>query len=225
MIHRDTEVQLRQLSIHNRPLIICDVDEVILQFIPAFERYLAARDRYLDKCSFALNGNIRRFDDRAPVAQKEVGELLFSFFETETHRLDLVPGALEALQTLAESAQIVLLSNIYGAFRQARIDNLKGHGLSYPVITNEGPKGPAVVHLASRTQAPVFFLDDTPTNIHSVLKALPGSHVIHFIADARFAELVEPIAGVRLKTSHWPEAHAYIGMAIAAHAPAAEFQS
>lgn len=206
----ESRARIESLKLSHRPLVICDVDEVVLQFVAAFERHLVGRGFWLDARSFALFGNIRRRADGAEVDDAEVGELLRAFFAAETGRMDLVPGALDALGALSEIAQIVLLTNIPAAYLKARLDNLKAHGVPFPVIANEGPKGPAVARLCESVAAPVFFLDDSPSNIRSVVREAPHAHVIHFMSDARYLRLAEPMPGVRLKTGHWSEAQSFI---------------
>jgi len=211
-----TQVEIESLELDARPLIICDVDEVVLQFVAAFERHIVRQGFRLDARSFALFGNIKRCADDSAADDDEVGDLLRAFFATETDRMDLVPGALDALAALSALAQIVFLTNIHAPYFQARLDNLQAHGLSYPVLPNEGPKGPAVKRLSAGVTAPVFFLDDSPSNIRSVLSEAPHAHVIHFMADDRYLRLAEPMEGVRLKTGQWDEAQRFIEATIAA---------
>ncbi len=74
---------------------------------------------------------------------------------------------------LAEHAQIVVLTNLPLAQREARQENLKQNGMDYPVIVGSGPKGPAVKWIAQNVDAPIFFLDDIFHNINSVADHAP----------------------------------------------------
>jgi len=215
-MNTQTHIEIGSLKLEPRPLIICDVDEVVLQFVAAFERHIVRHGFRLDARSFALFGNIRRNADDSEADDAEVGDLLRSFFAAETGRMDLVPGALNALRALGELAQIVLLTNIHATYFQARLDNLRAHGLTYPVLANEGPKGPAVASLSAPVAAPVFFLDDSPSNIRSVASEAPHAHIIHFMADDRYLRLAEPMQGVRLRTGQWDEVQGFIEATIAA---------
>ncbi|MDP2618909.1 MAG: hypothetical protein Q8P46_01825 [Hyphomicrobiales bacterium] len=210
-----THATVDSLELDPRPLVICDVDEVVLQFVAAFERHIVRHGFRLDPRSFALFGNIKRGGDDSVADDAEVGNLLRSFFAAETSRMDLVPGALDALRALSERAQIVLLTNIHATHFKARLENLRAHGILYPVVANEGPKGPAVASICTLLAAPVFFIDDSPSNIRSVVREAPHAHVIHFMSDSRYLQLAEPIEGVRLRTGQWDEAQSFIETVIA----------
>ncbi len=209
-LDRATREQIAALDLRSQPLIICDVDEVLLNFVEALEGHLDRNGFWLDKRSFALNGNIKYLGGHDPADTDQVRNLIYSFFAEETANLTPVVGAREALDTLAERAEIVLLTNMPDRFRAARLENLTGHGIHHPVVTNTGPKGPAVIEISRKSGNPVFFLDDTPGNVSSVKSAMPDAHIIHFIADPKFAELVEHIDGISLRSSNWPETLDYI---------------
>lgn len=210
-----THATIESLDLDPRPLVICDVDEVILQFVATFERHIGGHGFRLDPQSFALFGNIKRVDDGSVADDEAVGDLLRGFFAAESGRMDLVPGAPEALRALSERAQIVLLTNIHAAYFKARLENLRAHGVPYPVVANEGPKGPAVAGICASVLAPVFFIDDSPSNIRSVAREAPHAHIIHFMSDIRYLRLAEPIEGVRLRTGRWDEAQSFIETVIA----------
>lgn len=200
-----TQEQIAALELRAQPLIICDVDEVLLNFVEALEQHLDRNGYWLDKQSFALNGNIKYLGGHDPADTDQVRHLIHSFFAEETGNMTPVDGAQEALEALAGHAEIVLLTNMPDRFRATRLENLTMHGIHHPVVTNSGPKGPAAIEISRKAGNPVFFLDDTPGNVKSVKAALPEAHVIHFIADPNFAELVENIEGISLRSSNWPE--------------------
>ena len=64
--------QIRALPASTRPLIICDVDEVVLHLIAHLEDYLHARDLQFLKHEYRLTGNIGRQGDSQPLAAEEV---------------------------------------------------------------------------------------------------------------------------------------------------------
>ena len=196
--------------ITGRPLIISDADEVLIQFLAGLERYLETRDLWLDLQSFALTGNIRHVGTNEPFAAANMPALLEDFFAAQAEKLDIVPGAADSLATLSERAQIVVLTNVPFAAREARAASLAANGIDYPVIANKGLKGAAVRHLAARVDAPVIFLDDIPHNITSVAKAHAPARLIHFIADTRLARLIPPCSDSHFHTSEWPAAQGFI---------------
>jgi len=204
--------QIQALPVSSRPLIICDVDEVVLHLIAHLEDYLTARDMRFLKHEYRLTGNIGRRTDEQPLGQEGVRRLLLEFFDDISHRQDMVPGADAALNTLSEAWDIVLLTNLPGGHNKpAREKLLSGMGISFPVLTNSGPKGGAVAALAAGRPAPVVFIDDSPTNHSSVHASLPSARQIQFIADARFLASAQQADHIDLLTGNWQETAAYIG--------------
>lgn len=200
--------QLEPLALDpDRPLIISDADEVLLQFMVQLEDYLHRQGLYIDLRNFAINGNIKSLETHEPV---ETPNLIDDFFASDTLRMPAVAGAAAALARLSTRAQILILTNLPAAQKQERIDNLAAHGIDYPVIVGSGLKGPAVAWLAARVNAPVFFLDDIPHNIDSVAKAMPNVRRIHFIADTRLAKLIGPAKGATVRLDDWVQTHDWI---------------
>jgi len=199
----------------SRPLIICDADEVLLQFVVGLERFLERRDCFLDLSSFAIHGNVKRRGTNEVVANQEVSRLLDAFFASETRHMDVVPGAADALQSLAERGQIVILSNLPEMAREARCANLAAHGIPYPVIAGVGPKGAFVRRLIYGFDKPVVFVDDLPPHLTSVAQETPHVHRLHFVADPRLAKLLPPAQDAHRRIDAWPEARAWIESVIA----------
>jgi hypothetical protein len=119
-------------------------------------------------------------------------------------------GAVESLQTLGNHANVVLLTNLPHHSAEARRENLRGHGLEFPVITNSGPKGPAVKALAEMVRGPVVFVDDSPSFIASAYEHAPRACLVHFLHDERFARHLKPADYVSLRTASWDEARPHI---------------
>ena len=193
-----------------RPLIVTDCDEVLMQFLVGLEVYLATKDLWLDLQSFALSGNIKHRESNNVVATDKVQGLLKDFFATSTEKLLPVPGAAEALKSLSDRAQVIVLTNVPLADKTARARHLASENMAYPVVANRGLKGGAVRRMAERVNAPVFFLDDIPHNITAVAKAHKACHLLHFIADKRLANLMGAAADSHFHTSDWTEAHNFI---------------
>lgn len=211
MIQDFTREQLDRLPrLGARPLIICDVDEVVVHFTRAFECFLAGRGLYLDTGSFALSGNIRGVDTHAPAAQERVASLIDEFFAECTEDLLAIDGAAESLLSLGAVADIVMLTNLPHHAREKRIANLRKHGLDFPCITNNGPKGPVIGRLAGGAAHPVVFIDDSPNFIASSHQHAPQVQLVHFLHDERFARHHEPFPFVSLTTGTWREALPHI---------------
>jgi hypothetical protein len=206
----ETLRQIEALDTSERPLLVCDVDEVALHFIAHLEEHLESLGLAFLSHEYKLTGNIA---DRsgAPLPGDEVKELLQTFFDTWTHRQQPVAGASQALRRLSQAADIVFLTNLPGAWnRDTRATTLSEHGMQYPVVTNTGPKGGAVAALAAGRPGPVVFIDDSPQNIRSVQAELADCILVHFVADKRFFATSDTIAGVHLKTDDWGAVEAYI---------------
>lgn len=203
--------QIQALPASARPLIICDVDEVVLHLIAHLEDYLHARDLMFLNHEYRLTGNIGRQHDRQALAPDEVRRHLLTFFDEVSHRQDMVPGADTALNALARHWDIVLLTNLPGGHNKpVRERLLAGMGIPFPVLTNAGPKGGAVAALAAGRPAPVVFIDDSPTNHTSVNASLPSARQIQFIADPRFLASTRADDHIDLLTGSWQETAAFI---------------
>jgi hypothetical protein len=203
--------QLDRLSLAGgRPLLICDVDEVIVHFTRAFEAYLEERGLYLDTSSFALSGNVRQIGTAVPVAQMQIVQLIDQFFSDCTEDLNVIEGAVHSLTLLSGNADIVLLTNLPHHARDKRIANLRKHGLDLPCITNSGPKGPVINRLIRGRKHPAVFIDDSPNFIASSHQHAPDVHLVHFLHDERFARHHQPFPFVSLTTGRWDEALPHI---------------
>jgi len=199
-----------------RPLVICDADEVLVQFLAGLERFLLRRNRKLVLKSYAIHGNVLDTVTDETVTHDEVTQLLKDFFAHDTERLEPVPGAAAALGELAKSAQIVILTNLPETSRAARRAHLASHGLDYPVIAGNGPKGPIVRQLIEGIATPIVFIDDLPPHLASVAEEAPRVHRLHFVADRRLARLLEPAPAAHRRIDDWPTARVWIESVIAA---------
>lgn len=206
MLTETTRRQIGQLRLGKRPLVICDVDEVVVHFTRELEDHLDNHELYLATESFALSGNVRRKHDHAPVGADHVMAHIAQVFRERTLTMQPIDGAIEALQRIAARADIVLLTNLPHEAGDMRRENLKGLGLPHPVVTNSGPKGPAIRALAGMAGGSVVFIDDSPQFLASAHDYAPHVHLIHFLHDERFARHVPEAGFVSLRTDRWDEA-------------------
>lgn len=193
----------------DKPLIICDVDEVVLHFVQALEDYLAGKDLRLLARSYALSGNIVDRQD-VPVSGADVGALIKDFHARHMHLQSEVDHAAATLLALSRTAQIVMLTNIADHLHAQRQAQLVAIGVPYPVITHSGPKGETVRMLAARTGQPSFFIDDSALNLSSAAEHAPDVHLIQMIADPRYLALSPEVDGLALKTGSWREIGPFI---------------
>ena len=190
-----------------RPLLISDCDDVLLHFLPHFAEWLdeAHAIRFdFDAPGFAA---ALRHRDGGLVAEDRVWPLLNRFFEGEMHRQSLVAGAAEALGTIGEVADIVILTNIGDAHHAGRIAQLDAFGIRHRVICNQGGKGrPARKLIAETGAGATVFVDDLGPHHESVAKHAPDVWRLHMIADPRHAARTPPAEHAHARIDLWDEA-------------------
>lgn len=191
---------------HERPLLICDVDEVVLHLVDPFATVLEERGYVLKSHAFKLTGNVFHVETGAEATQEEVWQGLVQLFEEQAHRQHLVDGVVEGLAQVTEDADLVFLTNMPHAFRDKRISHLLENELDYPLITNTGSKMPAIDIIRAHREAPVGFIDDTPKNLEHVRVGAPDVHLFHFMANADFRALAGEIEGTHFSSGDWSDA-------------------
>ena len=210
MLSEEISNQIETLELDpDRPLVISDADEVLLQFMRQFEVYLDQNEMWIDLSSFKLQGNIK-YKGSDEVVDMTNRNIIDDFFAAETLNFSPVDGAAEALTALSKEAQVIILTNLPIAQKKERQINLSEHGMDYPVIVGSGLKGPAVKSLGDKINAPLFFLDDIPHNINSVAEYVPMSRRIHMIADPRLSKLIGAAEGASARIDQWHEAQNWI---------------
>ncbi len=210
MLSEEISYQIETLELDpDRPLVISDADEVLLQFMRQFEVYLDRNEMWIDLSSFKLQGNIK-YKGSDEVVDMTNRNIIDDFFAAETLNFSPVDGAAEALTALSKEAQVIILTNLPIAQKNERQINLSEHGMDYPVIVGSGLKGPAVKSLGDKINAPLFFLDDIPHNINSVAEYVPMSGRIHMIADPRLSKLIGAAEGASARIDQWQEAQNWI---------------
>lgn len=189
-----------------RPLLICDCDEVLVQFIAPFEAYLAREGYSLSFNSLEFAGNIRHEETGAYPDRKAVRELLFRFFDAHLEETPLMPGAAQALQQISEVADIVILTNIDAEHRERRAQALAAADMPYRVLSNRGLKGKAVQELAAACTGPWLFVDDLSLHHQSVAATCPDVNRLHFVADPRIQQLVPDCPEANARFTTWEDA-------------------
>jgi hypothetical protein len=195
----------------SKPLLISDCDDVLLHFAPHFAEWVAEAYGFnfsLDMPSFA---GALRDENGVEVTRERAFELLDTFFDREMHRQQLVAGALDALRTIGESADIVILTNIGDHYRANRIAQLERFDIRHRVLCNQGGKGRPVVELIGemRPRAAVF-VDDLPVHHESVAKHAPDVWRLHMIAEPRIAAITPPAPHAHARIDAWSDALPWI---------------
>jgi FMN phosphatase YigB (HAD superfamily) len=191
----------------NRPLLISDCDDVLLHFQPHFADWVAEAFGY----NFQLGrpGFIDAFTDGEgrPLPRERAWELLNLFFDAEMHRQHLTDGAFEALRTIGEEADIVILTNIGDQHQANRVAQLEKLDIRHEVLCNQGGKGRPVAELVERFRpSATVFVDDLPMHHESVAQHAPQVWRLHMIAEPLMAAATPPSADAHARIDHWPEA-------------------
>ena len=196
----------------SRPLVICDCDEVLLHMVSHFGAWLGE----VHDLEFKLEGSnfidaVRPRGGGDPLKGEEIWPLLNGFFDTEMGRQTPVPGASAALVAISEHADVVILTNLRDEFRDARADQLANFGISFPVHTNQGPKGVKVAELVQEHRAPVaVFVDDLKQHHQSVAETAPQIWRLHMIAEPEIAGAIDPAEHAHARIDDWAEAQGWI---------------
>lgn len=172
----------------SRPLVITDCDEVLLHMVAPFRAWLGERhdiDFAMDQHDFSRALSHR--DGRA-VEIGEVWPLLNLFFDTEMHRQSPIAGAVEAMGTLAEQADVVVLTNLLDHRQDSRTRQLADHGIDVRVFTNQGPKGPALQRILDEYKpSRAVFIDDLAQHHDSVSVTAPDVSRLHLCGEPLLA--------------------------------------
>jgi hypothetical protein len=210
------------IAASHRPLIVCDVDEVTLEFVAPFQAFLERNGHVLTPNSFRLHGNIASRLTGDPIARDGVRELIERFFLEQHDWQRPVRGAVETLRDLAPLADIIFLTAMAPRHFDIRRRLLDSHGLTYPMIATEDPKGTVLQLIHGERDTKVVFIDDIFTNLHSVRDSLPNALLVNLIANATFRTLApDPGEGIA-RPEGWAEADALIrGFLLGEHEPKA----
>ena len=194
----ETVRQIRRLARDTRPLLVLDVDEVVLEFVRPFTAFA-------DSKGFAF---------RTESFEEAVSALLDNFFAAQEDWQYAADGAAEAIDTLARGAEIVMLTampHAYHAHRRRLLDRLS---IPFPLVTTERAKGPAVSLLAGKRAAPVAFVDDIPHNHVSVAGAYPRAALFHLMAHEGMRALLTPLPDGVSAVENWLDARSAIAEAL-----------
>lgn len=217
----ETVRQIAELAEDDRPLLVLDVDEVVLEFVRPFTGYLHAQDLHLNTDSFRLHGNVVHRRTGFAVEHERVSELLEAFFGVQGEWQCCADGAAEVLARLAPRAEIVMLTAMPHRHREGRRALLDRLALPYPLLTTEMPKGPAVKMLRGRKPRPVVFVDDIPHNLASVREAVPDAALFHLMAHSALRALLPPFGEGITVVENWAEAEPKLAAALGIHAKTA----
>ncbi|MBZ9987043.1 hypothetical protein LB572_08025 [Mesorhizobium sp. BH1-1-5] len=210
----ETARQIEELAADDRPLLVLDVDDVVLEFIRPFPHYLKSRGFGLTLASFRLTGNIAETATGRLIEQPEVTALLGEFFDAQADWQSIADGAADALAMLGRGAEIVMLTAMPHKHRAVRRAHLDALGLNYPLLTTEMAKGPAIAKLRGVKGRPIAFVDDQPSNLISARNSVADAHLFHLMADNALRAFLPPTPQDIISVEDWREAAPKIAAAL-----------
>ncbi len=202
----NTKTQISNLNIDpNLPLMIFDADEVLVHFAEPFATYIKKHNHRLHLTGYRLDNAIKKADTDEVADPDTAKELVWGFINEETKSQPAAKGAPQALMKLQAYAQIIILSNVPHSVHDDRVANLKSLNMDYPLISNEGMKGPAVKEILKNHKAQSFFIDDNPYQVESVYNDNQQTVCVHFSV----CDLVKPYmpkaVGASIEPTSWQD--------------------
>ena len=202
----NTKTQISNLNIDpNLPLMIFDADEVLVHFAEPFATYIKKHNHRLHLTGYRLDNAIKKADTDEVADPDTAKDLVWGFINEETKSQPAAKGAPQALKKLQAYAQIIILSNVPHSVHDDRVANLKSLNMDYPLISNEGMKGPAVKEILRNHKAQSFFIDDNPYQVESVYNDNQQTVCVHFSV----CDLVKPYmpkaVGASIEPTSWED--------------------
>lgn len=199
-------------SPNNRPLLITDCDEVLLHMVVPFREWLdEVHDVHFSFEDQNFINALRRKGCGTVLEQGEVWDLLRDFFLTEMERQTPISGALEALLSLSEIADIVILTNITEELHQRRVEQLHAVGVGHRIYWNQGGKGEPLRRIVEERQPSVaLFVDDLGSHHQSVAKHAPDVWRLHMVGEPEIAVNIAPSPYAHARIDGWKEAESWI---------------
>lgn len=210
----ETARQIAELARDTRPLLVIDVDDVVLEFVRPFMRFLEADGHELRLQSFKLHGNVFHRETGMAAEREHVSAYIDGFFAVQGEWQTLSEGVSEALQAIAGEAEIVMLTAMPHKHREVRRTLLDRLALPYPLLTTETPKGPAIRMLRGEHPRPVAFVDDLPANLISVREAVGDASLFHLTAMPELRRFLPPLGEGIETVETWAEAAPKIAKAL-----------
>ena len=215
MSHKLSDGLQKQISkvtlLKNKPLLITDADEVLLNFVKCFEIYLEKKGFWYDLTSYALFGNIKQKGTDEVVSNEVILEYLDDFFRTESKDITFVEGSIHFINKLLDSNfQILVLTNIPFKYLDDRKHCFQKNGLNLQIIAGNGPKGLVIKELIRDFKEKVFFIDDLAPHISSVKEEVSRSKTIHYISDERLSKLAVSPKEADFRAYSWKDIYNFL---------------
>ena len=164
----------------SQPVVILDVDEVLLDFSSGLRKFLSALDVRVVDMIYELEGRAEHASTGVELTETELDDLVRRFYSERSRTLSPIPGGAESVARISNSAQVIVLTNSPGDLVEDRVFNLREAGIDVPVFTNIGGKGRFVANIEREVTGAVVFIDDAMKQIDSVRKHSSNVFCIHF---------------------------------------------
>ena len=210
----ETARQIALLAQDDRPLLVLDVDDVLIEFLVPLPKFLKTQGFELRLENWRMTGNIYDLATGIVADQTRVSTLIDGFYAAQADWQTEVDGALSTLASLSHSVEIVMLTAMphrHHAVRRGHLDRL---GFCYPLITTEMPKGPAISRLRGASGRRGAFVDDQPRNLASALDHVSDLHAFHLMADNSARRLLPPLPAQATVLEDWNDAATTIASAL-----------
>ncbi|AYD00692.1 hypothetical protein [Neorhizobium sp. NCHU2750] len=199
-------LDLSHVRLTDRPLVVCDVDDVVLNFFVPFEDYLREGGLELLPRSFRLTGNIVSAGTQDAIEEVAVKQLIGRFFELQDTWQTPFDLALDTLNALHAEADVLFLTAMPPRYRDIRRKLLDRLGFDFPLVATEEPKGPVMHRIHGGRGLPSAFIDDMAHNLHSVRDHVDGCLVLHMMPDSPLHLLApKPDEGI-VRAMDWVQA-------------------
>ncbi|MEW4468515.1 HAD family hydrolase [Parasphingorhabdus sp. JC815] len=195
-----------------KPLLISDCDEVLLHMVVPFREWLDTdKHIHFDLESGDFVDALRHKHDGTLVGRDSVWPMLKEFFDSEMHRQKAIDGAVDAINKLAEVADVVILTNLLDDRREARAEQLRAVGIDFPVYCNQGGKGePLAKIVADYNPTVTVFVDDLGHQHRSVAKHAPDVWRLHMVGEPILAKHIKTNPAAHDRIDLWSEAFDWI---------------
>lgn len=211
----DTFKQITNLSLDpNKPLLIFDADEVLVLFASHFSKFLISKGWRLNLKGYRLDDAIEHIKDGHIADKTTYQNLINDFISQETANQPEAPGASKVLHKLKMRAEIIILTNVPAKAYLQRTENLSNLNMNFPIISNTGLKGPALVEIIKLTKSICIFIDDNPFQIASAAKHTPNIYRFHFTACEIVKKTMPHAEGATHRPNSWDEVNLLINQII-----------
>ena len=195
-----------------RPLLISDCDEVLMHMVVPFQQWLDEdHGIHFDLDSGTFVDALRHKHDGTVVEQGQVWELLNGFFDTEMHRQRAIAGAVDSINRIAEFADVAILTNLMDHRNARRTQQLREIGIDFPVYTNQGGKGEAMLKILAEYQpSAAVFVDDLEHQHDSVGEHAPHVWRLHFVGEPLLWKHIKPARSAHARLDEWAAAESWV---------------